>query len=469
MVGNLPFVRQTFILLTLVAIGALGASESFAAERPNIVFILADDVGQEPIGCYGGTSYHTPHLDELARTGMRFTHAYSMPVCHPTRICLLTGRYPFRLDHPGWGTFPKTAERQTVAHVMKGAGYATAVAGKWQLTLLKRDPEHPRRMGFDESCLFGWHEGPRYYDPLIWQNGRIRDDTQGRYGPDLYCDFLIDFMARSKESHRPFFAFYSMALCHNVTDDLDHPVPFGPEGHYDTYQQMIEAMDARVGRIVSALDRLGLRENTVVVFTGDNGSPKSYIHTAVDGKLVNKPIAMEFRGERVRGGKGELTDAGTRVPLIANWPGTISPGQVVDDLVDFSDFLPTFAELGGALRSRPGTQGGGGNVSPAFATLDGTPLLEGVQIDGHSFAGRLCGQPFTPRTWAFAEHRGKQWVRTHRWKLYDDGRLFDLRADPREQSPVPNDNQPPAAASARQTLQAAFAKLHKTTDTQKSP
>ncbi|MFQ5733429.1 MAG: sulfatase-like hydrolase/transferase, partial [Planctomycetaceae bacterium] len=313
---------------------------AYSADRPpNIVLIMADDVGVETLGSYGGESYKTPHIDALAKGGLRFNHCYSMPVCHPTRIALLTGRYPFRLKHPRWGSFPKAEEENTLAHLLKRAGYATAIAGKWQLAMQKNDPRHPQRLGFDQSCLFGWHEGPRYYDPLIWQNGRLRTDTRGKYGPDLYVEFLADFMKHNRK--RPFFAYYSMALCHDVTDDLKKPVPFGPKGRYDNYAEMIAQMDKHVGRLVKAIDDLGLRENTVILFTGDNGTPKSYIHTAKNGKYIRKPVFSKIHGKMLRGGKGDLTDAGTNVPLIANWKGTVKPGRVANDLVDFSDWLPT--------------------------------------------------------------------------------------------------------------------------------
>ena len=131
-----------------------------ADRQPNIVLVLVDDVGREALGCYGGTSYKTPSIHRLAAGGVRLTHAYAMPVCHPTRICLLTGQYPFRLGNPLWGSFPPQAERRTLAQVLKNAGYATAVVGKWQLALLKDDLDQLCRMGFDEYCLFGWHEGP---------------------------------------------------------------------------------------------------------------------------------------------------------------------------------------------------------------------------------------------------------------------------------------------------------------------
>ena len=131
------------IVLTVATIvtnsTAVDATANLRKNRqPNIVFIMSDDVGIDALGCYGGTSFKTPHLDKLAKTGMRFQHCYSMPVCHPTRICLMTGRYPFRLNRPKWGSFPKSAEKQTFAHIMKNGGYATAIAGKWQLILQKK-------------------------------------------------------------------------------------------------------------------------------------------------------------------------------------------------------------------------------------------------------------------------------------------------------------------------------------------
>src|SRR5690606_12513424 len=150
-------------------------------------------------------------VDALAAAGMRFEHGYVMPVCHPTRTTLLSGRYPFRQDRPQWGSYPRDEEATTFAALLREAGYATAIAGKWQLCLFQEDPQQPRRMGFDEWCLFGWHEGPRYWDPLVYQNGSIRDDTAGRYGPDVYVEFLADFMREHRDG--PFLAYYSMALC----------------------------------------------------------------------------------------------------------------------------------------------------------------------------------------------------------------------------------------------------------------
>lgn len=420
-------------LLACFALILAATTNATAAERPpNILLIMADDVGVDAIGAYGGESYKTPRIDALAKNGMRFNHCYSMPVCHPTRTTLLTGKYPFRQNHPRWGAFPKADEKKTVAHLLKNAGYATAIAGKWQLALQKRDPNHPKRLGFDQSCVFGWHEGPRYYDPLLYVNGKLREE-KGKYGPDIYVQFLADFMQRNRK--QPFFAYYSMALCHDVTDDLKKPVPYAPnKDHYDTYAEMIAEMDKHVGQIVDAVDKLGLRENTVILFTGDNGTAKSSIHTAKDGKYIRKPVFSMQNGQRIRGGKGELTNGGTNVPLLVSWKGNIKPGQVVDDLVDFSDWLPTLADL--AEAKAPG----------------------GWNIDGKSFANRLRGKGPAPRKYAYAE-RGKSgwWVRTQRWKLYNTGKLFDMKSDPREKKPLPKTAQP----KIRKELQQAMAAIRK--------
>ena len=427
-------INGAILLFVLLAAATASCEQRRGAstkpEKPNILLILADDVGREVLGSYGGTSYPTPHLDRLARTGLRFEHAYSMPVCHPSRICLMTGRYPFRLGHPVWGTFPDQWEERTLPQVLKRAGYATAIAGKWQLTLLREDPEHPFRLGFDQYSLFGWHEGPRYYEPLIWENGRIRSDVRDQYGPDVYVRFLTEFMERQRSG--PFFAFYSMALCHDVTDDLDEPVPFGPRGRYDSYQEMVEAMDQRVGRLVGALDRLGLREKTLIFFTTDNGTPKRSIITARDGKLVREPVSSRMGERIIPGGKGDLTDAGTRVPTIANWKGTLPQGESTDAMMDFSDLLPTLADLGGA-------------EIPPEQTLDGA-----------SFAPLLRGEPGKGRDWVFAEHRGRSWVRTRDWKLYRDGRFFHMADDPDETQAIPSDREPAARGRLQTALDTLF-------------
>ncbi|WP_182864648.1 sulfatase-like hydrolase/transferase [Rhodopirellula sp. JC639] len=400
------------ILLLTHALAATNASEA----KPNILLIMADDVGCDAIGCYGGQSHPTPHIDALARGGMKFNHAYSMPVCHPSRVCLMTGRYPFRFGAAGmkWGGFPEAAEGISIGDRLKQAGYATAVAGKWQLCMMKNDLRHPRRLGFDSWCLFGWHEGGRYNDPLIYQNGQLRKDTRGKYGPDLYVDFLIDFISQSRRDGKPFFAYYPMALCHDVTDDLKgRHVAYYKHGRWMTYAEMISSMDDMIGRLVAAIQQSGLREETLILFTTDNGTPAASYLTVDDSGTMVRPKVFSIRdGNVVPGGKGKHDDTGTRVPLIANWPGRIQPGSQADQMVDLTDYLPTLADVAGL-----------GD--------------EDVFRDGVSFAPLLLGQPRKrDRDWIYTEHRGKRAIRSPRFRLYDDGRFFDLVSDPREQSPL---------------------------------
>jgi len=424
-------------LFALIAVLFTAAPFASADEsRPNILLIFADDVGREVLGCYGGTSYETPAIDALAGDGMRFEHCYSMPVCHPSRVCIMTGAYPATQGNPGWGDFADDYEDETFAHLLKRAGYATAVAGKWQLALMKNDPDHPGELGFDHWSVFGWHEGARFHDPMIYEPGGVREDTEGEYGPDLYVDSLVDFMKDSRDEGKPFFAYYSMALCHDVTDDLNGEfVSFYEDDRWMNYAEMAESMDEMVGRLTDALDDLGLREDTVVIFTTDNGTAASSYIRVEDGKMVKEEVWSDYDGRRIRGGKGEFTDWGTRVPLIARWPGKIEAGTVADDLVDFADFLPTLADLAGE------------------------PVPEGWAEDGVSFAPRLLGEGESPREWAYSELRGKRFVRTRRFKLYGNGRFYDLENDPEEENPVKPAEIGPEAVEAHGMLQDALASV----------
>ena len=400
-----------------IAILLLGSTvTSRGVPKPNIVLILADDVGCEPIGCYGGESFATPNIDALAEDGMKFEHCYSMPVCHPSRIALMTGRYPFRFK-AGWGSFPKNEEKRSIGQVMKDAGYATAVAGKWQMTLLKKDLGQPYRMGFDQWRVFGWHEGARFHSPMIYQNGKVREGLKGEYGPDLYVKFLSEFMERSQKEGKPFFAYYSMALAHDVTDDLKWQVPYAPgKDRWMNYGEMITSMDEMVGKLLASMDRLNLRVNTLVLFTGDNGTAarSKLRHFDKSGKKYEyEKVVVRQNGRNVPGGKGLLNDRGTHVPLIANWPIRIAAGSVSEDLVDFSDWLPTIAEIGRA------------------------ELPKDVKFDGQSFASSLLGKKESARTFAFSESKGgRAFVRDQRYKLYANGKFYDISSDPEERKPL---------------------------------
>ncbi|MEM7384513.1 MAG: sulfatase-like hydrolase/transferase [Verrucomicrobiota bacterium] len=412
-----------------------GISGLVAAEPPNIVLILADDVGREAIGCYGGESYPTPRIDRLATEGMRFEHFYAAPVCHPTRVAIISGRYLHSVGNPKWGYFPKDdREKQTVAHALKAAGYATAGAGKWHLAMFKDDPRQPSRLGFDEHCFFGWHEGPRFWEPLLWQNGEIRKDVAERFGPDVYTEFLIDFMKRNREG--PFFAFYPMALCHAVSDDLDPHPPHGPRGRYMTFAEMMAEMDKQVGKMVKAVDDLGLTKKTLILFTTDNGTtPKNYIRHEGRSLIEEEPkVSSLVKGRRVVGQKGKFNDWGIRVPTIARWPETIPAGSTTDILADGTDLLPTFAEMAGK------------------------PEL-GKPTDGTGFAGLFTGDEFPKRTWVSPQNKSRVCVRTRNWKLLSDGSLFDMRGDPFSESVISAEAGGAEAASARRRLTAILETL----------
>ena len=435
MIYNISRLRFKFLFIVKILIAGflISCNVRETQQKPNIVLIMADDIGTEILGCYGGTSYNTPNIDQLAETGIRFTNCYSAPKCSPSRVKIMTGRYLFRTTEK-WGYIPP--DEITFGHVLKSAGYTTALAGKWQMILLGGDPDHIQKMGFEQSCVFGWHEGPRYHDPYIWQNGHILQDTKGRYGPDIYCDFLIDFITKNKD--KPFLAYYPMALAHDISNDLATPPSPAPNGRYQSYKVLIEHMDKLVGRVVTTLEKLGLREKTLVLFTTDNGTPRKFISKFENGEYIDEPI-ISMKGEKtVIGGKGELTDAGTHVPLIANWPGITPSGTICDDLIDFSDFMSTLAELGLA------------------------ELPKGVAIDGRSFAPQLRGEPGNPRDWAYTQWEGDAWVRTKHWKLYRSGNLFDMKNDPLEQTPIQIESETEESASIKQSLQAVFKKLSET-------
>ncbi len=420
--------RRAGIGLLLLFLPVLLACPRRPAARtsgpPNFLVIVLDDLGVDVPGCYGGTTYQTPRLDALAAAGLRFDAAFSTPLCTPSRVQLLTGRYPFRtgwtdnmlerLEEGGDGPrFLDPAER-TFAALLKEAGYATAVAGKWQLCHFAERPEHVKECGFDEYCCWLWMDQDpqsgelvytsRYWLPSVIQDGVIRRSITGTYGPDLYTDYLIDFMQRNRD--RPFLALHNMVLPHPPFEptaaQLD-PAQVTEEPHpADSYfRGMVKYADEIIGRMVDALDELGLAENTVVLVTSDNGTPEE--------------IRLRRSGEMRPGGKGELTAAGTHVPLIASWPGRIAPGRASGALIDLSDFLPTLLELAGA------------------------PLPPGLTLDGKSFAPVLLGSGAGARRWVFSQVQERCFVRGGRYKLYDDGRFYDVAADPEEERDLAGD------------------------------
>ena len=428
--------------------------------QPNIILIMSDDLGYEVIGANGGTSYETPYLDEMAQGGIRFENAHVMPLCTPTRVSLMTGKYNFR-NYIGFGLI--NPEEVTFGHLLSDAGYNTCISGKWQLFSYNPPYERPEMRskgqriedaGFEEFCVWHSHhteqKGSRYKNPVIYENGNFRDDTDGKYGEDIFCDYIIDYIERKKDDDNPFFVYWPMAATHKPHE----PTPDSPEWEgFDPpsnnslggktwaeledgswkddprfYRDMVEYHDKVIGRLMDYLKDQGLRENTLVIYLGDNGSPADV-------------CSMMHQHNEICGGKGKTNDRGTHVPLICNMPGTIPSGKVETDLVECTDFLPTIFEAAG---------------------LD---FPEGYIIDGKSFYPQLTGKEGDPRDWIFfhfdpmsARHEPGhiRFVRNHEWKLYETGQLYDLRADLDEDVPIYEVEDTAEQSAARDKLKPVF-------------
>ncbi|MDE0225947.1 MAG: sulfatase-like hydrolase/transferase [Gammaproteobacteria bacterium] len=401
-------------------------SHAIKGKKTNVILILTDDTGYEVFGCYGSKQYKTPRVDRLAETGMRFNHCYSNPVCAPSRVKIMTGKSNVR-NYVHWGVLDP-AER-TLGHMMKDAGYATCVAGKWQLegggTFAPETQGAgtlPRDAGFDEHFCYELRSGQKdYWNPVFTVNGQSVQ-KENTYGPTLVNDYVLDFIDRKKEE--PFFIYYPLWLTHGPFLPTPDSADRSPTASQQNFEDMVAYMDKLVGRVVDKLDEAGIREDTLILFTADNGSPGG----------AKGGIVSELHGRKIDGGKGKTTDAGTRVALVANMPGTVPAGQITDDLVDFSDMMPTLAGMTGA------------------------PLPGGDLLDGVSFAPQLRGRQGKPRDWIYMYNEPIPgpvpnptiFARDQRWKLYNDGRLYDISKDVLEQSPTQG------GSEARAKLQAVL-------------
>jgi arylsulfatase A-like enzyme len=406
--------------LTLTSILAQAAAPQTATPTdrpPNIILILADDVGCDWISCYDA-AHRTPNIDKLADHGVRFQTAWCTPLCSPTRVELLTGRYPFRTgwtDHhdvPRWGGKGLDWDRETTfAHLLKQAGYATALAGKWQINDLRQFPDALKRHGFDEHCLWpGYETGnappsdERYWNAYLQTNGK-REICTNRFGPDVVNDFALDFIRRHRD--QPFLLYYPMILCHTP-----YPLtPFNrtnpPHGQKQIYGDLITYIDYQVGTILRTVEDLGLSNRTLIIFTGDNGSS----------------TGGERGGKKFPPGKGQTSNVGVQVPFLVQAPWLARAGQVVDTPMDFTDVLPTLSEIGGAR------------------------VPKGLTLDGHSLVPLLKGisTPDQKRAWIFSERGKNRTVRNERWKLDSTGRFWDINNDPFEQSDLSRSTVPEIA------------------------
>ena len=349
-----------FTILSLFSIPLASAhqEEKNKAPQPNIVFILIDDLGKEWISAYGAEDIKTPHIDQLAKDGLLFHNAYSMPQCTPSRVTFLTGQYPHRhgwvnhWDVPRWGVGAHfdPSMYPSIGKVMKSAGYATAIAGKWQIDDFRVEPKSLHEAGFDQWCMWTGAEGgnektssKRYWNPYIFQ-GEKSKTHHGEFGPDLYARSLFDFISEKKD--KPFFIYWPMALTHGP---LVH-TPLHPKASdkMAKHKAMVHYTDHLVKKLRNHLAQNNLTQNTLIIFTTDNGTSGG--------------IRGHRNGELVRGGKTKLTENGINAPFIACWPAKIKPGQTTDALVDFTDLLPTFA------------QAAGGKYNPA--DIDGTSFFQ---------------------------------------------------------------------------------------------
>ncbi|MBC8356744.1 MAG: sulfatase-like hydrolase/transferase [Planctomycetes bacterium] len=386
--------------------------------------IMADDLGFECIGANGGTSYKTPVLDKLASEGVRFEHCYSQPICTPSRVKLMTGRYNVR-NYAEFGLLHKS--QTTFGNIVREAGYKTCIVGKWQLGAEASLPDH---FGFDEYCL--WHmlrRASRYPSPGLDINGVKKDFAPG-YGPDVTTEYAIDFIGRHRD--KPFLLYYPMILTHCPFEPTPDSKDWDPEsagsktykGDPKYFGDMVTYMDKQIGRILEQLDRVGVRENTLVLFTGDNGT--------------DQPVVSMMRGREVAGGKGKTTDGGTRVPLIAHWQGKTAKGVTCNDIVDFSDFLPTMCEA--ASVSVPTSQG----------------------ADGRSFLPQLMGKQGKPREWIYVWYarnggpKGAEFTRNQRYKLYRSGKFYDVEKDVLETKRLDQSALSSKVQAIRDKLQAAL-------------
>jgi len=411
-------------LLIALVLTPLASSHAAENSRPNIILIMADDFGYECVTANGGQSYQTRNLYGLAAAGVRFEHCHVQPLCTPTRVQLMTGRYNIR-NYLNFGTLVRT--ETTFGHLFRNAGYTTGICGKWQLG---HEVDAPQHFGFEESCLWQHtRRPPRYANPGLEYNGIEKDFANGEYGPTLVNDFALDFITRHRE--QPFFLYYPMILTHSPFQPTPDSIDWDPKTKSEKelqnvkhFADMTAYADQLVGRVVAKLDELKLRENTLLIFIGDNGTLGS--------------ITSRFNGTDFKGGKGRTTHRGTHVPCIVNWPAAIKQGRVNTDLISSTDFLPTICEAAG--------------------------VVEPASIDGVSFLPQLRGESGTPREWLYTWYSPRQnadmTVRecafNHNFKLYRTGEFFDLADDPDEKNPLRISSLEVAPAVAARKLQSAL-------------
>ena len=425
--------RHPVMLALLVCVAVLNCTRepSLESSQPHILLIMIDDLGKEWVSCYGAENISTPHIDALASEGVAFDHVYAMPQCTPTRLTLLTGQYPFRhgwvnhWDVPRWGGGAHFDERRNPAltKIIKEQGYATCIAGKWQIDDFRVEPDALTRLGFDSYCMWTGYEtgvpasAERYYDPYIYSNRDSRT-YQGKFGPDVFTDFISTFIDTHHTS--PMFIYYPMVLTHT-------PLVSTPDEQVDTelgkHKAMVKYVDKIVGRLVAKLKEKKIFEETLIILTSDNGTTRQ--------------IVGNYRGSAVRGGKASTTEEGICVPYIMSWPAKINQYIDQDALIDFTDILPTLVEVAGG-KVKEGSDAvypiDGRSFSYLWTGEDRDHAREWIMSMGGGNNARLTERGVEN------EYRFRDRViRNRRFKLcwtsdQEAGAFYDLQEDPWEKS-----------------------------------
>ena len=408
--------------LLLVPWAALHAAEAATHSKPNIIFILADDLGIGCVSSYGADHFKTPNIDKLAGSGIRFDHCYASPLCGPTRALLMTGRYAYHTGMTGndTGGLLNPANEIMMPRVLKPAGYVTAQVGKWSQL-----PLQPGDWGFDEYLRFqgsGKYWNTQNGAKTYTLNGKEVPLRDSEYLPDTMHKFALDFITRHKD--QPFYLYYAMSHVHGQILPTPDSAP-GTKDQFKIYQDNVVYMDKLVGKLIAELDLLKLRDNTLVVFAGDNGTARQwYQRCTING------------GKDLSGHKATMLECGALVPCIVSWPGTTPAGKVTPSLINICDFFPTFADVAGAK------------------------VPAGVTIDGQGFAAQLRGKPDGwPRDWIFVELNRNWYDRDASWKFNQSNELFDMRNAPYAEPLVPADTKDGEAIAARQHLKTVLDQL----------
>ncbi len=431
-----------FVLMSCKKETDVGIHHVQISDKPNIILVLADDVGYEVPTYTGGQSYSTPALDSLAATGIQFTQCQVCPNCSPTRIELMTGKYNFR-NYKQWGVLNR--DQKTIANMLQDVGYTTCVAGKWQFD---GGNTSIRKFGFDKYRVWlpnkadgeDKQEKYRYKNPNLYENGHFLSQnlTNGKYADDMFVDYISNFIDENKDYS--FFIYYPLSLCHMpfspTPDDPEYAAwsPLSDPQDEKFFPSMVKYMDKEIKRVTDKVKAAGLADKTIIIFLTDNGTPSE--------------ITSVYKGKNTRGGKNKSTVYGTHVPLIVNWPGHIAAQQTSEGLIDATDFLPTIADIAGIQKPSD------------FGTLDGI-----------SFYPLLFGSQQRLRDWIYCywdpglydRDNFKVWVQDENYKLYDitnNNNFYNISADSHELKPIPNNALTPEESARKQIFQSVLSQMH---------